>query len=258
MATVLNDHSMEEMDEFYEENGTQLGAISKNEEATEMWIEELKSSARRDDIVLFEWISWMLEQTPRDRPTADQLLGRILDTKSDHAFLCSHCLANAQNSQPGSIAQNELPGQDEPPLEVVTENLFQSFLQGDRPGQSTQDSEFTRQDDHALNEDDDAVTAIMLARANTWELSKEGGDVSDAGAGAEVKESDRQGPAKLAHPEATETKPDRNDGALTERAESRSVGPEKLGEDFNRSEATTSSQNPQIEATRDLAQENES
>lgn len=114
MATVLNDHSMEEMDKFYEENGTTREAISKNEEATQMWIEMLKCSGRRDDILPFEWISWMLEQAPNDRPTADQLLGRILDTKSNHAFLCSHCLADAHSSQAESIVEFVQPETTEP------------------------------------------------------------------------------------------------------------------------------------------------
>jgi hypothetical protein len=249
---------MEEMDNFYEENGTQLGAISKNAEATKMWIEELKSSARRDDIVPSEWIFWMLEQTPSERPTANQLLGRILDTKSDHPFLCSHCLADAQNIQSGSMARNGLHDPVEPPPEVDTKKLLQSFIRDDSHGQSTQNSEFTQLDGHTLNEDDDAVTAILLAKANTWELSKEGSHITDASADAKAKESNRQGLVRFVQPEAMEPKPDQNDNELKERAESRSVGLERLDESVNRNESTTSSQIPPIVATGDHAQENES
>src|SRR5262249_25742778 len=132
----------------------------------------------------------------------------------------------------GSIAQNGLPG--EQPLEVVTENLFQSFLH----------SEFMRQDDHTLNEDDDVVTAIMLAKANNWEHSKEGNQVPDTNSGAEAKESDSKGLVGFMQPEATEPKPYQNDNELTERTESRSVGLEGLGETVNRGGAKASSRPP--------------
>jgi len=255
MTTVLNDHSMEEMDKFYEENGTTLGAISKNGEATEMWIEKLKNSARRDDILPFEWISWMLEQAPSERPTADQLLGRILDTRSDHAFLCSNCLADAHSSQAERIARNGLP--DEAPIEAVTEILVQSFLQHDSPSQSAQESEFMRQEDHTLNEHDDAVTAVILAKANTWEPSKEGNHISVSNAGTKAKSNDSKCIVGFVQSKATERKPDPNDNELVERTRLRNVRLEGPSEYVNRSEAKASSRPLSNVVTGDGAQGNE-
>lgn len=221
-----------------------------------MWIEKLKASGRRDDILPFKWISWMLEPTPSERPTAGQLLGHILDTKSDHNFFCSHCLADAHSGQAGNNIQNGFLG--EPPLEVVTKNLIKSFLQGASHSQSIQESECAQQDDHTRNLEDDAVTTIIPTKSNTWEPSNEGSKMPDANFGVEIRGSDRQVVVEFAQLQSAESNPERHDIELREQVEPRSIGQEELDEHVDGNEENVSSPPTQNATTGDDAQDDES
>jgi hypothetical protein len=112
MATVLNNHSLEEMKSFYSAEGTQTPCIWKNEEATLAWIQKLKGNVSDEDTKPLEWVSWMLNSSPGDRPTIHQVRSAIVDAENEHAFMCGDCL-----SEPWATS-----AQPERPKRVITEH----------------------------------------------------------------------------------------------------------------------------------------
>jgi hypothetical protein len=92
MATTLFGHSHWDMRNFYSTHGTENSQkICLNEVGTELWIQELGKDPRGIDSIVLEWTSSMLQIQPGERPTAAQLRGTILDSRSDFDYICHEC-----------------------------------------------------------------------------------------------------------------------------------------------------------------------
>lgn len=98
MATILHGQSIEEMTNFFEDNGSMRSdAIWANLAATRLWLESLgqtKSGLGPDVVKL---ISEMLRRDPEERPTAAQVRGRLMDSSGADVLICPHC------SSPGGM-----------------------------------------------------------------------------------------------------------------------------------------------------------
>lgn len=99
MATILHGHSIEQMANFFEDNGSMRSdAIWANLAATKLWLESLclnNKSGLAPEVV--KLISDMLRRDPEERPTAAQVRGRLMDSSGDDILICPHC------SSPGGM-----------------------------------------------------------------------------------------------------------------------------------------------------------
>lgn len=93
MTTVLNNRTVKEMENFLSSHGTQSKFFHANLEATDIWIETLKTGSDTDEDIepLVELVPWMLQRLAKDRPTSHQVVNNILHFESRHAFFGICC-----------------------------------------------------------------------------------------------------------------------------------------------------------------------
>jgi hypothetical protein len=109
MTSLLNGYTIEDMRAFYSQCASGTTHIWSNEEATSEWIEKLRAAnPQSDDVKPLDWVTSMLQQGLRERPTADQIVSAILEYDSEHAFFCSHCFGEQSGSTASSFASDSL------------------------------------------------------------------------------------------------------------------------------------------------------
>jgi hypothetical protein len=87
MLSFLNNRSIEEMQKFFLTHGTGFSNVRSNDSATEEWMNELKMGASPDDDVEpLDLIVSMTNKSRKDRPTAQQVVNKILSFESELPF----------------------------------------------------------------------------------------------------------------------------------------------------------------------------
>ncbi|KAF2143346.1 uncharacterized protein K452DRAFT_307490 [Aplosporella prunicola CBS 121167] len=108
MATVLNNESVIDFRGFLETNGTQRSHYWQNSSALAMWIQHLRESFKAsDDLIILQWLEWMLQESPRDRPDSLQLLNEIRENQGETSFIGSCCTAVLENLPSKQLLPNE-------------------------------------------------------------------------------------------------------------------------------------------------------
>jgi hypothetical protein len=110
MATVLNDHTLAEMKEFYSKTGTQAQNIYQNTDATQAWIKLLAGNMPDESTEPLKWTSWMLKAPREDRPTSSQVLNEIADHPASYMYICKFCLSDGpsmSSKRKSTIPRNE-------------------------------------------------------------------------------------------------------------------------------------------------------
>jgi hypothetical protein len=174
------------MQQFYAETGNELASIAKNEQATEMWVQKLNSSARGDDVLPLRWASWMLKRSPNERPTAQQILGHIKDTKSNYVFLCSHCFAGTtgQEQRQEPAIQSESLAQ---PSETIGEgNLIQTYLDRFNLVEANHDPDPIRFITNDRENHGDKTIAVAPKAPRPGEMKNAGHNIPSACGGADA------------------------------------------------------------------------
>jgi len=92
MATVLMDHTLQDLDQFLSQNGNLHFNYWANPDGVALWIEKLREDAPRNgDSAVLEWTQSILRVSPDDRLTAPQLRGLIADHRSNDPYICRSC-----------------------------------------------------------------------------------------------------------------------------------------------------------------------
>lgn len=107
MATVLCNHTAEEMKEFFTSHGTKGLYVRTNEEASMLWTETVKRQPdSEDDTQPLALVHWMTKRSPEDRPTAQQVVNTIFEFEGQHAFcgICCYDDSNTKTSYTGSVS----------------------------------------------------------------------------------------------------------------------------------------------------------
>lgn len=94
MTTVLLQHSISELHEFFE-----YGSIAFNLKAIPLWIEKLGQGADASDKALLATISKMLNEDPGQRPTARAVFDEIAATEGHEPF-CGACCDPRNRDRP--------------------------------------------------------------------------------------------------------------------------------------------------------------
>ncbi|KAI9868230.1 MAG: hypothetical protein M1813_006975 [Trichoglossum hirsutum] len=100
MYTVLRGESLDDMKVFFDNQGTGLRYVRGNLEAAKLWLAEVrqKPDSERDSEPV-GWINAMIQEKPRDRPTALELLSRIKNCDGAETFSCSCCIDESDGSE---------------------------------------------------------------------------------------------------------------------------------------------------------------
>ena len=94
MTSVLNNRTLEEMKKFFVTHGTEREYVRSNEEATKLWMEELRRNPESaEDTEPLALIIQMIQRTPKDRYTAIQVVNTIQHFDS-HLPFYGICCAN--------------------------------------------------------------------------------------------------------------------------------------------------------------------
>lgn len=106
MATVLLQHSILELHEFFE-----YGSIAFNLKAIPLWIERLAQGADASDNALLAIVSRMLHEDPDQRPTARAVFDEITAIEGHEPFCGACCDPRnlARPSQPHTSITEESP-----------------------------------------------------------------------------------------------------------------------------------------------------
>jgi ankyrin repeat protein/serine/threonine protein kinase len=93
MTSVLVGLPLDEMRDFYTKNGSSGSYIRTNSDATLLWSERIrKTKSPKCDVEPLKWVAEMVSRTPRERPSAQQLVGKIQKFRGEYP-LCGACCA---------------------------------------------------------------------------------------------------------------------------------------------------------------------
>jgi hypothetical protein len=151
MAAILNDRTLEEMEDFYGNNGTKSKAFYMNGEATSRWIDELATNS--EDFESLSWIRAMLQPIPSARPSASQVLANIVDAQSEKRFFCFRCYEAEVEDETQEMHSRHSSGTD-----LVTGSMLQTI----------------KQHEHAAEQGDDTVTAQFLEEVGAVTIASDG------------------------------------------------------------------------------------
>ncbi|KAI9821204.1 MAG: hypothetical protein M1827_003938 [Pycnora praestabilis] len=139
MTTVLRGKNLGAMEAFLEKNGTGNIHVYRNIQGAIRWFEVLQQSNKlpTSDNEPLAWIKEMIKKEPIDRPRADKLVQKILESSSDGTF-CGLCCAEGSSTTQSDFSDND-PRSDEP-RDIAMRGSSQSY--------------------HCLNQVDESVRAI--------------------------------------------------------------------------------------------------
>lgn len=125
MASILNGYTIDDMRAFYSQCASGTTNIWSNDEATSEWIEKLRAgNPQSDDVKPLEWVTSMLKEGLRERPTADQVVSAILEVDSENAFFCSHCFGEQSGWTASSLCTDSFS--DISSETVMTTSIYES------------------------------------------------------------------------------------------------------------------------------------
>jgi serine/threonine protein kinase len=111
MIAILKGKSSKYIDEFFKVHGSREAYIRTNPVAFIKLVEELQDTGSLHDNMVLTWIQPMLEQEPRCRPTAAELVAAITscDKKSgDSTTFCGICCVSPDDDFSDSIDEFEI------------------------------------------------------------------------------------------------------------------------------------------------------
>ncbi|KAI3394333.1 hypothetical protein diail_2885 [Diaporthe ilicicola] len=104
MATVLQKLSTADIWTFFEDNGNERAdAFYTNPGAAKLWISKLAKNRPDANPKFLDLIVHMLQSDPRERPTAAQVRGTLIDKCSSNGYICPYC------ASPDGLSETQSP-----------------------------------------------------------------------------------------------------------------------------------------------------
>lgn len=175
MATVLEDRTLEDMELFYSTQGTTRKEFHKNEVATKEWIYNLSPVPSQKRSGPLSWIASMLQEIPRVRPTASQVVAKIADAQCDQRYFCFRCY---EAEQEGDDAQEAHYGHSSA-TDMVTGLMLQTYMHQNKANENSG------------AEDDDTVSAQFLEDAGAVTIAS-GKDVVLVDSAMEMPDNEQE------------------------------------------------------------------
>ena len=110
MTTVLNNHRIKEMKEFFETHGTGKLSFCMNQDAIAFWSGHLHTFAgSKLDIEPLAWVARMLEAEPSKRPPARDLVRAIANVAKTQPSFSDSCFDQDDDSGSSDDVQTPRP-----------------------------------------------------------------------------------------------------------------------------------------------------
>lgn len=164
MATVLNNHTLEDLRSYQYMNNAEL--YWADESLNKAWIQKMRSEPDSEDREPLEWAEMMLHKARTARPTASQVRAKITDSNSGHPYFCFHCLEEEQEGPSQATRPGEVPDP-----ELVTASLLRSYIQRRVARGAAQGIG----DEQESTDENDRVTSKMLEDAGVVTVPTDGG-----------------------------------------------------------------------------------